>query len=152
MADVGDGLVFVVKAWAVLWPLWGLVMLALATGRVAMPREAVARGIVWTLKMSGLIALPLAWAGFTYLTSYNPRFSGPRADIGGVLALLTFPVYSSPFGMVPFESAVEKARQSSGNRPRPLVVRLISNLFIAVAFVVGLVFLGAMGLLAGGAR
>jgi hypothetical protein len=137
--------------WAVLLPVWLLNLGAVAWGRVALSREEVRKGLLWTAAVSLFAAFPGAWLVLAYCAGFNPRPKGSAIAVGGWLAALLLPVYSACVATAAFEWVAGAAR-ARGAVPRSLPVRLLSGALGAVVLLCALAALGLGCLVAAGPK
>jgi hypothetical protein len=137
--------------WAVLLPIWLLNLGAMAWGRVALSRDEVRKGLLWTAAVSVLAALPGAWLVLAYCAGFNPQPKASAIAVGGWFAALLLPAYSACVATAVFELVAGAAR-TRGAAPRSLPVRLLSGALCAVVLLCALVALGLGCLVAAGPK
>jgi hypothetical protein len=130
----------IAQVWAVLAPIWLLTLAAVVWGHTVLPKDEVRKGLAWTFGAS-LVAFPIVWAAFSHLAGSNPQPKFSATVVGGGVAAMLFPVYSALLGCAAFAFRIEAARKR-GAPKRPLIIRVVSGLFVTL---VTLLALGAFG-------
>jgi len=135
-------------SWAIFGPVGLVTLAALAWGRTSLPRVDMARALAWTVGVSFLVGFPIAWAVYAYCAGFNPEPKSSAAHTGLRFAAGLIPLYGIFVAGIVFGLADQSALER-GASPRPVGVRLLAQLviavggFIAVGMVLGACFLAA---------
>jgi Gpi18-like mannosyltransferase len=149
--DVADWARLLGLSWAVLSPFWLLTVAALAWGRTSLAQAEIKRALAWTIALSVLAAFPIAWAVYAYCAGFNPSPKISQAQTGARFAAGLLPLYSIFVAGVVFgltdQSAVER-----GAPRRPLGVRILANLVLAIAGFLAFAVVGSACFFAAGPK